>query len=221
MHADLLDRRTPPDLSGRERRNQPLDTGPVRVLLGLGRRAECGGRHEHAGGARRQGVRNPMSGAALALAAVAFVAMISGSALAEQRVAVFDFEIRDTSGEGAKPELPDRLQRISQELRDHFAAAPSYELVDLTPAADRIMALGNRYGCNGCEAAIAREFGATAYVSGLIYKVSTLILSIQITVKDAETGAVIAIGVADIRGDNDRSWSHGVGWLMRNRILAD
>ena len=87
--------------------------------------------------------------------------------------------------------------------------------------ADRIAALGHIYGCNGCEAAIAREFGATAYVTALIHKVSTLILSITIRVHDSETGAVTRVGSADIRGDNDRAWSHGVRWLLRNRILAD
>ena len=134
---------------------------------------------------------------------------------------MFDVEIYDTSGEGAHSDLEERLARISGELREGLAASPDYELVDLTPAADRIDALGHRYGCNGCEAAIAREFGATAYVTTLIHKISTLILTIQITVLDAESGAVLAIGTADIRGDNDRAWSHGVRWLLRNRILAD
>lgn len=150
-----------------------------------------------------------------------FCAIPPGGAVAAERLAVFDMEIRDTSGEGARPDLPERLHRISGEMRDLLAASPDYELVDLTPAADRIAALGYIYGCNGCEAAIARDYGATAYATGLIYKVSTLILTIEITVRNAETGDVIAHGLADIRGDNDRAWSHGVGWLMRNRILAD
>lgn len=158
---------------------------------------------------------------ALALVAAALATILPSGAIAAQQIAIFDFEIQDTSGEGAKPDLADRLQRISGELRELLAASPDYELVDLTPAADRITALGNRYGCNGCEAAIAREYGATAYVTALIHKISTLILSIQITIRDVETGAVIGIGIADIRGDNDRAWSHGVRWLVRYRILAD
>ena len=142
-------------------------------------------------------------------------------ASAAERTAVFDVEIYDTSGEGAQPDLSQRLARISEELRQGISASPDHEIVDLTPAADRIAALGHLYGCNGCEAAIAREFGATTYVTALIHKISTLILTIQITVHDAETGAVTAIGTADIRGDNDRAWSHGIRWLLRNRILAD
>lgn len=146
---------------------------------------------------------------------------IAGPALAGQPTAVFDFEIYDTSGEGAHPDLADRLTRVSDELRHLLAESPDYDLVDLSPAADRIAALGHLYGCNGCEAAVARDQGASLYVTGLIHKISTLILTIRITVKDVETGAVTAIGVADIRGDNDRAWSHGVRWLVRNRILAD
>ncbi len=145
----------------------------------------------------------------------------SGSALAAQRLAVFDVEIYDTSGEGVHADLDERLARISGELREGLAASADYELVDLTPAADRIEALGHIWGCNGCEATIAREFGAATYVTTLIHKVSTLILSIRIQIHDAQTGAVTAVAVADIRGDNDRAWSHGVRWLLRNRILAD
>ena len=155
------------------------------------------------------------------MALLLLAAVFSGSATAAQRLAVFDVEIYDTSGEGAHTDLEQRLARISGELRDGLAASPDYDLVDLTPAADRIEALGYIWGCNGCEAAIAREFGAASYVTALIHKVSTLILSIRIQVHDAQTGAVTAVAVADIRGDNDRAWSHGVRWLLRNRILAD
>lgn len=152
---------------------------------------------------------------------MAIALLVAAETAAAEPIAVFDIELYDTSGEGAHPGLPDRLARISDELRAQFAASDDYQPVDLSPAADRIAALGHRYGCNGCEAAIAREFGATRYVTALIHKISTLILTVQITVRDAETGAVTAVGTADIRGDNDRAWSHGVGWLMRNRILAD
>ena len=155
------------------------------------------------------------------MALILLAAIWSPPVFATQPLAVFDVEIYDTSGEGAHADLSERLARISGELREGLSASPKYDLVDLTPAADRIDALGHIYGCNGCEASIAREFGATTYVTTLIHKVSTLILSIRIRVHDAETGDVIEVATADIRGDNDRAWSHGIGWLLRNRILAD
>lgn len=189
--------------------------------MGLGRSAGGRDQQQKSGKARRPSGWLRLCGVALVAGSAVLAAASPVDAAAGQQTAVFDVEIYDTSGEGARPDLEQRLARISEELREGLAASPDYELVDLTPAADRIAALGHRYGCNGCEAAIAREFGATRYVTALIHKVSTLILSITITVHDAETGAAIRVGSADIRGDNDRAWSHGVGWLLRNRILAD
>ena len=42
-------------------------------------------------------------------------------------------------------------------------------------------------------------------------KVSNLILNINIYVRDAETGDLVAAASADIRGNTDKSWSRGVG----------
>ncbi|NNG05906.1 MAG: DUF3280 domain-containing protein [Inquilinus sp.] len=189
------------------------------------RRGGEGGRQQQqrsGNGAENVAAGRPRRRSALALAVVAllFFSVPAVALAAPKQTAVFDFEIYDTSGEAVAEDLPQRLRRVSDELRLLLAQAPDdYALVDLSPAAERIDALGNRYGCNGCEASIAVEFGADVYVTGLIHKVSTLILVVRITVRDADTREVVARGVADIRGDNDRAWMHGVRWLVRNRIL--
>jgi hypothetical protein len=53
-----------------------------------------------------------------------------------------------------------------------------------------------------------------------VQKVSNLILNINIRVSEAASGKVIAAASADIRGNTDESWTRGVEWLVKNRLLA-
>ena len=138
---------------------------------------------------------------------------------------VFDFELLDTSlqgeGEGANPEETDRLAMIGRLLRQLLAESGKYAIVDQEPAAERIAEAGYLHACNGCEADIAKDLGAEQAITGLVQKVSNLILNINIHVRDAETGQLVAAASADIRGNTDQSWSRGVRWLVRNRLLKD
>ena len=68
---------------------------------------------------------------------------------------------------------------------------------------------------------LAKSLGAEQAITGLVQKVSNLILNINIYVRDARTGDMVAAASADIRGNTDQSWSRGVGWLVRNRLLKD
>ena len=138
---------------------------------------------------------------------------------------VFDFELLDTSlqgeVEGANPEETKRLAMIGDQLRQLLAESGKYSIVDHGPAAAQIADAGYLHACNGCEADIAKSLGAEQAISGLVQKVSNLILNINIYVRDARTGDLVAAASADIRGNTDKSWSRGVGWLVRNRLLKD
>jgi hypothetical protein len=169
--------------------------------------------------------RNLLIGAARAAAAMLLLAGVSAAAgLADpaRKVAVFEFELIDTSLEGEKrgadPAETARLRKASDALREGLAASGRYAVVSTAPAAGKIAEAGHIRTCNGCEARIARELGADLAITGNVQKVSTLILSINIVVKDAATGALVQDVTADIRGNTDESWLHGVRWLIRNRL---
>jgi hypothetical protein len=139
--------------------------------------------------------------------------------------AVFDFELYDTSLEGEvrgeNPEERRRLGLISDLLRRLLRESGRFEVLDLAPVAARIAAAGQFRGCNGCAVAIARDLGADLAVTGVVQKVSNLILNINIYLYDAESGRLAQAMSADIRGNTDESWSRGVSWLVRNRLLAE
>jgi hypothetical protein len=156
--------------------------------------------------------------------AVLFVSINATYGLADplRKAAVFDFELIDTSLEGEKrgtdPAETARLAKISDALREGLAAAGRYEIVPTAPVAKQVAEAGHLHGCNGCELPIARGLGADTAIIGHVQKISTLILSLTITVKDAATGARLQTVTADIRGNTDESWLHGVRWLVRNRL---
>lgn len=163
----------------------------------------------------------------LGLAFAMSIALGSGhgvvsAAQAVTRVAVFDFELLDTSSEvdirGPKPEEMRRLDLITQEVRRRLKEA-GYVVLDLSSQQAQIREATPFRNCNGCELPIAQALGAQIEVIGLVQKVSNLILNINFQLRDAATGEVLRAGSADIRNNTDESWLRGVSYLVRNRLL--
>jgi hypothetical protein len=141
-----------------------------------------------------------------------------------QQVAVFNFELIDTSLEGAvrgaRADEQERLARISDQLRGLLREdSCRFSLVDLTPIASEAQA-SNLQACGGCDIRLARRIGAELAITGTVQKVSNLILNMNIYVRDASSGATITAMSADMRGNTDESWSRTLDWLVRNRLLA-
>ncbi len=126
-----------------------------------------------------------------------------------QTVAVFDFELIDTSLqgeiEGVRADETRRLVLISDALRAALAASDRYELVDMAPAAQ----------------AIAESLGADLAVAGTVQKVSNLILNINVYMREARRPDRVRVYSVDIRGNTDESWLRGISYLARNRLLRE
>src|SRR6478609_17493 len=93
-------------------------------------------------------------------------------------VAVFDFELIDTSLEGAirgvRPDEQERLARLSDQLRQRLRDSGRFWLVDITPIASEALA-SNLQACGGCDIQLARRIGAELAITGTVQKVSNLI----------------------------------------------
>ncbi len=141
------------------------------------------------------------------------------AAAAERRVAVFDFELIDSSLEGAmmgKDEAQEaRLDRMAPMLREDIGGLNGYEIVDTAPVQTKADA-SNLQNCGNCALAFAREIGADVAVIGTVQKVSNLILNINAYAFDLEGGKEIARGNADIRSNTDESWDRGLNYLFKN-----
>jgi hypothetical protein len=147
----------------------------------------------------------------------------AGTDAAQPKVAVFDFELVDTSLEGAtygpRADEQVRLAHTADQLRDRLAGSGHIALVDVGPVAAEAK-VANLRTCDGCDAELARKVGADFAVTGWVQKVSNLILNMNIMVRDVKTGQVISLKSVDIRGNTDETWSRAIDWLVRNDLLA-
>jgi hypothetical protein len=139
------------------------------------------------------------------------------------RVAVFDFELIDTSLDGSIYGTTDaekaRLQRLGEQLRKALADSGRYEVADIAPVQESARG-SNLQACGGCDADFAKKIGAGFAITGTVQKVSNLILNISLYVRDVASGDVIRTMSADMRGNTDESWSRALNWLVKNRLLT-
>jgi hypothetical protein len=139
------------------------------------------------------------------------------------RLAVFDFEMIDTSldGEmhGKRVDEQERLMRVGDQVRKELGEAGKFRIVDIAPV-NVAAHQSNLQACGGCDVKLARELGADLEITGVVQKVSNLILNIAVYVRDAHTGGLVATANADMRGNTDESWSRATRYLIRERLLA-
>jgi len=159
----------------------------------------------------------------LALLTAAPAAAATGAA--PVKVAVFDLELYDTSLEGElrgkDPAETARLEELTALLREAVARRDDMVAVDVAPLRERLARMPALYSCSGCEAKLAGELGAERSVSGFVYKISTLILYITVSVRDTATGKLLEEGSVSIRGNTDESWRHGLQSLLARQIFKD
>ena len=134
------------------------------------------------------------------------------------RAALFPVAFDDTSMQAPLPDELARVRAIQAQLRDLLAASGRYSFVDIAPVA-AAAAGRDLYDCHGCDVPLARQVGAQVSIVAWVQKVSNLILNINAVIRDVATGQPVAAGSVDIRGNTDQSWSRGVSYLVRNRLL--
>jgi hypothetical protein len=156
--------------------------------------------------------------------ALAMLVLLSVPARADPpKLAVFDFELLDTSLEGEmrgpQADEHDRLIRISDLVRRQLTESGRFQLVDIAPVKAAAES-SNLQSCGRCDVQFAQRIGADLVITGVVRKISTLILNLTIFVRDAHTGQLITGMNADFRGNTDESWTRATNYLVRNRLLA-
>jgi hypothetical protein len=146
---------------------------------------------------------------------IAFVSMSLGTRAVDatplRRLLVLDFEIVDTSNEPTehRTEHARRLQLVRDAVGRELALRKVYEIADreaIRVELDAILEHQFLRTCNGCELALARQAGADLVMLGKFNKISTLIGSMDVLIKDARTGAVVYAQTFGFRGDTDQAW---------------
>ncbi|WP_095587655.1 DUF3280 domain-containing protein [Actibacterium ureilyticum] len=140
------------------------------------------------------------------------------------RVAFLGITFIDTSTEGAyfgaKPAEQARIALLQDKVRDRFAQE-GLMLVDLAPVADRLASTVNPAKCYGCDIRMGRTLGADFVLVGEVQKVSNLILSMNLVLRDTETERMVRGLSVDIRSNTDDSWLRGIRYILNNNIFKE
>ena len=164
-----------------------------------------------------------MCGRAVLLTALLVASVPSIGQAQGRSAAIFDFEITDTSRDNqlapTDAEHLARLALVSERLRMRLAESGRFSITDIAPVAKEAQA-SNLQSCGGCDVSLASKVGADLAITGMVHKISNLILGMTIFVRDARSGDNIAVAHASMRGDTDESWTRALDWLVRNRLLV-
>ncbi len=109
-------------------------------------------------------------------------------------------------------------------VRDELASgleAQGITLVDLAPVSEQLDRVVNPASCNGCEVRMAAELGATYSVVGEVQKVSNLIQSMNVVVRDAASGEMVRGLAVDLRGNTDEAYTRAMRYILENGIFKE
>lgn len=141
------------------------------------------------------------------------------------KLAVFDFELEDFSPGAAvtkgSAEDATQLGRATDEVRRLISQSGRYDLVDVSTADGEAVKNHDLRQCNGCDAAIALKLGADQSMVGIVTRITRTDYAVTYRIRDARTGAVIAVEQTDLRIGADYSWNRGAAWLIKNRLFKD
>ncbi|MGH8612083.1 MAG: DUF3280 domain-containing protein [Gammaproteobacteria bacterium] len=137
-----------------------------------------------------------------------------------KRLVVLDFELTgDLGGSGFEAAHRQRLQMASARLRDELGRSHLYSVVDNAPARaliERLSSEQHLHHCNGCELDIAKQLNAEQVLVPWVYRVSNLVLTMHVAIRDVATGHTIMKKALDFRSDNDTGWTRAIAYLIRD-----
>jgi hypothetical protein len=163
-----------------------------------------------------------MSRTSALLGAVLIAVLAFGARAEPLKVAVFDLELINTTTPDVPPTEAEqaRLAMLSERLRQALDAGATIEVVDIAPVRAEA-AQSKLQACAGCDRRFADAVGADVAATGVIHKMSELILTLNVFMRDVPSGKIIGAFTADFRGNTDESWTRALDWLLKHRILPE
>ncbi len=140
----------------------------------------------------------------------------------QQPVAFFGITFLDTSTEGAyfgaKPAETARIGLLEDAVRTRFTDE-GFTLADLAPVAEELERIKNPANCYGCEMRMGEKLHVGYVLVGEVQKVSNLILSMNLVMRNVKTGQMVRGLSVDIRSNTDDSWLRGMRYILKNNFF--
>ena len=140
------------------------------------------------------------------------------------KMAVFDFELEDFSPAAAllvnRPMDIEQLKLATDTARGLIAQSGGYSVIDVSSVGEAPAKAHELRNCDGCDAGIARKLGADQSLVGVVTRISMTDYAVTFKLRDARTGALVAVEQTDLRMGANHSWNCGAAWLIKNRLLT-
>ncbi len=139
------------------------------------------------------------------------------------KLAVFDFELEDTSAGASLTNAADAVQLglVTTEVRKLIEQSGRYRLVDVSHADAEAVKAHGLGKCDGCDAAVASKLDAEQSLIGIVTRISRMEYQVTYRIRDARTGSVIATEQTGLRMGADYSWTRGATALIKARLLKE
>nr|WP_159966620.1 DUF3280 domain-containing protein [Profundibacterium mesophilum] len=158
----------------------------------------------------------------LGLSSVADAQPAPADPLPRGSVAFLGITFLDTSTEGAyfgaRADEAERVMLLEETARARFEKE-GFTLLDTAPVAQTLEATVNPANCYGCELRMGQTLGADYVLVGEVQKVSNLILSMNLVLRETRTGDMVRGRSVDIRSNTDESWLRGVRYILKNHFF--
>lgn len=138
------------------------------------------------------------------------------------KVAFLGLTFIDTSTEGAYNGPRDdetlRLELVKNAVRERFEQE-GFVILDNGPIAEELNNTTDPANCYGCEVRMAEKLDADYVLVGVVQKVSNLIISMNLVMRDVATKSVVRGRSVDVRSNTDQSWLRGMRYIMKNTFF--
>jgi len=150
---------------------------------------------------------------------------VTSAAIAEsttpQKVAFVGFRIINDAIEPVSEAEKNRAKLLDRIFVVQLQKTGRFEFVPIPKAIAEEIDKGPFIGeCNGCEIDYGKKVGADLFAWGTIQKVSNLILNLNVYMESIQSRQLTYIKSVDIRGNNDRSWTKGLEWMLKYYMLG-
>lgn len=135
-------------------------------------------------------------------------------------VIVLDFDmLGDTSVEHLKENDAHLMQKFSQVFRQQLKQQAVFDVIDDRNSMAIIEQEGQKQflnRCNGCELDLGKQLGAKQIIVPWIFRMSILIQTLVIEIRDVETGKLVLKAPYNFRGNTDKAWEKTILYAIRD-----
>lgn len=137
-----------------------------------------------------------------------------------QKLVVLDFEITGESGStGVKEHDRLTVSKFSNYFRNRIQEEELFSVINDEESLAYIQDVSEKnylHHCNGCELDMAKHLNADLVLVPWVFRMSHLVETMHIEIRDVMSGHLLMKRAYDFRGDNDKAWKRAIKYVIND-----